>query len=280
MTERLREAVNHVRAALRELASERGGVTGLLGAVRLQAALVRRTPGDLLALVTAPFYTLAFLAITRHAGRGDLTGYAVLGPAVVAILGMAILASGEIVAADRSAGTLELALATPTPLPVAVFGRIGLVTVVSLVAVGESWLVAWLAFGVRVPVAHPMWFAVTLLAVALGTAGLATAMSAVFVLARSARTFQNSLSFPLFLLGGAMVPVSFLPGWLQPVSRLLYLSWATDLLRDTLTGRRLPGATVRFGIVVALGLAGTMAGSLLLNRLVDKARATGTVGYE
>jgi ABC-2 type transport system permease protein len=253
---------------------------GLLGAVRLQAALVRRTPGDLLALVTAPFYTLAFLAITRHAGRGDLTGYAVLGPAVVAILGMAILSSGEIIAADRSVGTLELALAAPTPLPVTVFGRIGLVTVVSLLAVGESWLVAWLAFGVRVPVAHPVWFAVTLLAVALGTAGLATAMSAVFVLARSARTFQNSLSFPLFLLGGAMVPVSLLPGWLHPVSRLLYLSWATDLLRDSLAAGRLPGAAPRLGIVVALGLAGSIGGSLLLNRLVDKARATGTVGYE
>jgi ABC-2 type transport system permease protein len=255
-------------------------MTGVLAAARLQAALLRRTPGDLLPLVTAPFFTLAFLAVTHNAGRTDLTGYAVLSPAVLAILGMAVLSSGEVIAVDRGAGTLELELATPTPLALTVFGRIALITVISLAAVAESWLVAWLSFGVRVPVHHPTLFVVTMLAVAVGTAGLATALSAVFVLTRSARTFQNSLTFPLYLLGGALVPVSLLPGWLHPICRLLYLSWATDLLRDTLADGQVAHTASRLAAVVGLGGAAWATGSVLLARLVDRARASGTVGHE
>jgi ABC-2 type transport system permease protein len=252
----------------------------LLAAARLEFTLLRGSPDNLLALVTAPLFTIAFLAITRHAGRPDLTGYAVLAPAVLAVLGMALLTSGEIVSWDRALGTLELALAVPVRFPVVVLGRVLLVTAVSLIAVVESWLVAWIVFGVRVPVAHPGLFAVTLLAAALGTAGAATAMSAVFVVARTARTFQNSLSYPLYLLGGALVPVSLLPGWLQPVSRLVFLSWATDLLRDSLGSAPVRDTAMRLAILGALAAAGYAAGFWLLTRLVDRVRATGAVGFE
>jgi ABC-2 type transport system permease protein len=255
-------------------------MTGLLGAVRLQASLVRRTPGDLLAFVTAPCFTVAFLAITRQAGRTDLTGYAVLGPGVLAILGMAVFASGEVIAVDRGAGALELVLATPTLLRVVVVGRVAFVTTVSLAAVPESWLAAWLSFQVRVPVAHPGWFAVTQVAIALGTAGLAVAMSALFVLTRSARTFQNSLSFPLYLLGGTLIPVALLPVWLRVPGRLLYLSWGTDLLRDSLTPGPVPHPGPRLVLVLGLGAVAWLAGSILLFRLANRARAAGTVGHE
>lgn len=244
-------------------------------AARLELAALRADPGDLLALVTAPLFTVAFLAITRYAGRTDLTGYAVLAPAVLAVLGMAILTSGEVVSRDRFTGTLEMALASPTPLPVIVLGRIATVTAVSQVAVAESWLVAWLGFGVTVPIAHPGLFAVTLCAAAIAMAGTATLMSAVFVATRSARTFQNSLSYPLFLLGGALVPVSLLPGWLQPLSRVVFVSWATDLLRDSLAAPPVPYLAARLGIVLGLGALGYAAGAHLLLRMVDRARATG-----
>jgi ABC-2 type transport system permease protein len=255
-------------------------VTGFLAAIRLQAALVRRSPDDLLALVTGPLLTVAFLAITQHAGRADLTGYAVLGPAILAVLGTAILTSGEVVAVDRGVGAFELVLAAPTPLPVVVLGRVILITVVSLVAVAESWLVALLGFGIGVPIAHPLLFGAALIAVALGTAGAATAMSAVFVLTRSARTFQNSLSYPLFLLGGVLVPVSLLPDWLRPVSRLFFLSWGTDLLRDSLAAAPAPNAGPRLAVVVGLAGLGYAAGFWLLARLVRRARSLGTVGLE
>ena len=51
-------------------------MTAFLGGVRLQLAMFRRAWDNLLALITVPLFTIAFLAITRHAGRTDLAAYA------------------------------------------------------------------------------------------------------------------------------------------------------------------------------------------------------------
>jgi ABC-2 type transport system permease protein len=254
--------------------------TGFLAGVRLQVTIFRRGWDNFLALVTVPLFTIAFLAITRHAGRPDLTSYAVLAPAMVAVIGMAILTSGEVVTQDRGNGSLELALAAPARFPVVVIGRVLTVTVVSLVAVVEAWLVAWIVFGVTVPVPHAGAFALVLAITALATVGTALLMSSVFVAARSARTFQNTISYPLYLLGGAFVPVSLLPGPLHPVCRAVYLSWATDLLRDCLKTGTVTEFWPRLGAVAGLGIAGFVAGSAILVRVVDRARATGRVGHE
>jgi ABC-2 type transport system permease protein len=253
---------------------------GFIAGVRLQLAIFQRGWDNFLALVTVPLFTIAFLAITRYAGRSDLTAYAVLAPAIVAVVGMAILTSGEIVTDDRAHGRLELVLAAPTPFPIIVAGRILTVTLTSLVAVLEAWLVAWIVFGVAVPVPHIGPFVAALAVTAFATAGTALMMSAVFVAARSARTFQNTISYPLYLLGGAFVPISLLPGFLQPLCRVVYLSWATDLLRSCLGRSSVVDFWPRLGAIAGLGLAGFAVGCVVLMRVIDRARATGRVGHE
>lgn len=246
------------------------------GAVRLQFALLRRGLDDLMVLINAPLLTVAFLSIMRHADRPDLEAYAVLGPTVISVFQMALLVSGELIAAERWSGTFEAALATPAAPATALLGRISLITAVSYLSLGESWLVARL-FGVAVDVAHPGLFVATLLVTGLAIAGSAVIMAAVFVLARSARTFQNALSYPFFLLGGAIVPVALLPGGLQPISRLVFLSWSSDLLRDCLDAAPVEHALLRLGVVLGLGVAGFAFGMWLLARLLVRVRRTGSV---
>lgn len=253
---------------------------GFAGGVSLQLATFRRGFDNLLPLVTVPMFTIAFLAITRHAGRADLVPYAVLAPAVLAVLGMAIMTSGEVVTHDRNVGTIELALAAPAPFPLVVLGRVVVVTIVSLVAVGEAWLVAKLLFHVNVPVPHLAPFVGVVLVTVVAMAGTALLMAALFVAARSARTFQNTISYPLFLLGGAFVPVALLPGWLHPLCRVVFLSWSTDLMRDCLSVEPLHNYWTRLGIVAGLGLIALVDGYLILSRVIDRARATGAVGHE
>ena len=91
-------------------------ITIAFGAVRLQLAAFRHSPGDLLTLLSVPLFTAMFLTIMRHAGRDDLAAYAVLAPGVIAVWQMALFVSGELVDKDRSLGTLEALLATPGPL--------------------------------------------------------------------------------------------------------------------------------------------------------------------
>lgn len=246
---------------------------------RLAAQLLRRSFWQLNMLVSAPLFTLIFLAITRHAGRPDLASYAVLAPALIVLWRVALVIAGEIIDRDRANGALELLVAAPARFAGVVTGQIGAVVLLGLAGFGESWLAAWLGFGVLVPIRHPAAFLATLVATALAMAGTASMMSALFVLTRSARAFTNSLSYPFYILGGVMVPVSFLPGWLEPVSRVVFLSWSSDLLRDALSPRGVPDLLPRLGVVLLLGLAGYAAGLALQRRAVDRLRRTGAVGH-
>lgn len=251
----------------------------LLAATRMQLWHSRRKPGDLQALVVTPLSTVIFLAIVGDAQRPDLVGHAVLAPALIGVITMSLITAGDMIDEDRFFGTLEPTVAAPTPLTAVVTGRVLGITLLGQVAFVESWLVAWLAFGEVVTVAHPGVLLATLLAAALGMTATSTFMAALFVVARSARIFQNSLSYPLYALGGVLVPVSLLPGWLEPVARLLYVSWAADLLRDALAPAPVGGAGARLAVVLALSAATFGLGAGLLHRLVDRVRRTGALAH-
>lgn len=241
-------------------------------------SLLWRSRDSFLVLVNTPFLTLILLAITRNAGREDLAAYAVLAPALMALWSMALLVAGEIVDVDRSLGTLEGLVATPGSFTALTTGRIAAVTTVSLVGFAEAWLVA-LAFGELVVIHHPVVFAATVLVTALATAGTASVMAAVFVLARSARIFQNSLSYPFFVLGGVMVPLALLPEPVQWAGRVVYLSWSADLLRDAVAPGPVDAAAVRLLVVLGLGALGYAAGAWLLRRVLMRVRTLGTLTY-
>jgi ABC-2 type transport system permease protein len=250
----------------------------LVAAARAQLEMTTRDIEDLFPMLTIPFFTVIFMGIIQQAGRPDLLVYAVAAPALVSLWAMSLFVSGELVGRDRWAGILEPLVATPTAFPLVVLARVAPVSAIGVLGFAESWLVAWIVFGVRVPVHHPLVFAATLLATTFAAVCTALVMSSVFTLARSARVFQNSLSYPFYLLGGVLVPASFLPGVLQPVSKLIFLSWAADLLRDSLRASPVMAAAPRLGALVLLGGAGLTLGWFLLSRMVDHLRREGTLG--
>jgi ABC-2 type transport system permease protein len=254
-------------------------VRAFSAAFRLQLRLIRSDPDYLMPLVTVPLFTVTFLAVVRHAGRDDLTAYAVMAPVLIALWQLSLLDSGEIIEADRWQGVLEVVIAAPANVATVVLGRVFAVTAVAFLAFIEVWFVARALFGVTIEFHHPGLFLLTLAASGLAMSGTAVIMAALFVLARSARTFQNSLSYPFYVLGGVLVPVSFLPDWLEPLSSVVFLSWSADLLRDSLDPAPVSGAAVRLGMVLALGTGGFVIGRLLLRRILNRVRADGTVGY-
>lgn len=251
----------------------------LLAGWRMQLQSMRGNPDWFLALIIVPLQTVVFVTIFLHAGRGDLTAYGVLAPALISLWALSLLTSGELISRERDNGSLEGLLAAPGRFDVVMLGRIGAVTVLSLVAFVESWVVGWLLTGTPVPVEHPWLFAITLVVSALAMTGWAGVMASVFVLARSARTFQNSLSYPFYVLGGVLVPVSLLPEWLQPLSRLVFLSWSSDLLRDALGQTPVAVPVLRLAVILALGLVGFVLSHHLLDRALRRVRTTGSLAH-
>ncbi len=244
---------------------------------RFQLLMTLRTPDIAHVFVTTPLYTLVFLAIQVHAGRPDLAGYAVLAPALMALWAMALQTAGELISEERDRGTLEAIVATPARYPVVVNVRIAAVTLLSAVSFAEAWLVAYGVFGLTVRIEHPVLFLLGVLVSAGAMAGTASCISALFVLAPSARVLQNVLSFPFYLLGGVLVPVSFLPDWLRPLSHLVFLSWSARLLRDALDPADPARPAAALAAVAVLGLAGALTGTFLISRMLRRVQTTGTL---
>lgn len=252
-----------------------GWLTTLAGAVRMQGSLLLRTPAFYMVQATVPAYTVIFLSLAEDAGRPDLQAAAVLAPVLIAMWGIAIWVSGSAVGIDRWLGTLEMSLASPSPYAVILLGRIGTVTAASLVTFAEAWLTAWLLFGIAVPVPHPGAFLLTVVVSAGAIAATAVIMAALFVLTRVANTFASSASYPFYVLGGVIVPVAALPEWVHPFSRVVFLSWSSDLLRDTLREGPVDALWLRLAIIAALGLAGFAVAMRLLRTVIERVRDTG-----
>lgn len=127
---------------------------------------------------------------------------------------------------------------------------------------------------------HPAALVATLVATALAATATSIIMAGAFVLARTARTFQNSMQFPVFLLAGVIVPLTYLPAWLRPVGRLLFLSWSADLLRASLAPAPVADLVPRLGIILGLGALGLLVGGAVLDLVLTRVRMLGRLGFE
>ncbi|MFE6739698.1 ABC transporter permease [Streptomyces tubercidicus] len=246
-------------------------------AVRFQLRLIRRSPDTIQVCVTAPLVTLVVMAISEHAGRADLSPYAVVAPTLMSLWLLALYTAGELISEERALGTLEGLVAAPVKLGTLVMGRLCAVTAVGMVAFAESWLMAGVAFGRWLALPHPWVTVACVLATGLATAGTASILSSLFVLMPSARIIQNTLSYPFYLLGGVLVPVSFLPDWLRPASQVMFLSWSADLLRDSLASGPTSHVVPRLAVILGLGAVGAAIGLFLLHRVIHRVRRIGTL---
>ncbi len=248
---------------------------GFLAGFRLELQVVRANPDALIPLLTAPLFAVIFLAIVRQSGRSDLEPDALMAPVLMSLWWIALVQAGSMITADRWQAVLEPLIASPTGLASVLVGRVACLMCVGLLSFFEVWLAGWLIFGVSIPFEHPLQLAMTLLATAFAMTGTAVAFAALFVMTRNAYTFINSASFPFYVLGGVLVPVAFLPDWIEPVSSVLFLSWSADLLRASLKEPAVDDFWGRLGMVLVLGTITFAIGRAVLFHVLRRMRARG-----
>ncbi|MFI2754520.1 ABC transporter permease [Cellulomonas sp. P22] len=246
--------------------------------LRLQLAISRRSPAQFLVLVTAPLFTVIFLSLAVHYDNPDQVTNAVIGPGLIGLWAISLDVASSILAEDRWYGRLELLVGAPGSLELVVAGRIVAVALAGSLAFLESWLVATWGFGLRIHIAQPGVAVAALVATTVATACTATMLAALFMVSRTVHVFQNSMSYPVYILGGVVVPVSALPGWLGPVSDVIFLSWSADLLRDAVDG---VAGDVGWRLLAILGLGGAALGAatLLMRAVQDRLRRTATAAF-
>jgi ABC-2 type transport system permease protein len=246
-----------------------------LAGVALELRMIRANPDAFIPLITTPLFALIFLAIVRQSGRPDLQADALMAPVLMTLWWIALQQAGNMITGDRWQAVLEPVIAAPASLASVVLGRVSVLMCLGLLSFFEVWVTGELVFDVSIPFEHPLALVLTLLCTAFATAGTAIAFAAVFVLTRNAYTFTNSLSFPLYVLGGVFVPVAILPGWIQPVSSAIFMSWSADLLRASLRPPAIDDFWQRLGTVVLLGAISFLIGRAVLFYVLRRMRVKG-----
>ena len=179
---------------------------------------------------------------------------------------------------ERDFETLELAVASPASFPAVIFSRIMVITLISLIGIVESWLIIRFVFGVDVTIHHPWVFVATMLMTAFASGGTALIPAALFCFAQATRTFQNSILYPVLLVSGVLVPVAVLPDWLEPVSRLVFLYWSANLLRDSMHTATPEGVLWGLAFMAILGAGAAFVGGALIIRMLNYLRQEGRLG--
>jgi ABC-2 type transport system permease protein len=246
--------------------------------VRLQLRLTLRNVEDWIRPFFMPLYGIIAMAILVHSGRSDMAGYALTASLLFTIGDMGFFLGSEIVAQDRSRQMLELLVATPASYATILMTRTLVVASFGLIGFAEGWAIARGVFNVPVPLYHPWVLGAALLATVFAAGATAVLTASLFSLARSTRTLQNAVNGPFYLLGGVLVPVTFLPLWLQPLSPFVFFYWSARLVRESLQAAPPTDVVFRLFVLVLLGAAGATIGFLVLGRMLDHLRRNGRLG--
>lgn len=249
----------------------------LLAAARMQFVLTRHNIEDLLPVLVIPLLTLPSMAILLHAGRADLAPFALSASLLMTIGQMGFFVAGEVVSMDRRQQLLDIIVASPASYAVILLGRVGVLTILGLLGFAEGWLIARMVFGVHVPVFHGALLVMTLIATVVASTGTALLFTALLGLAGTTRTFQHAVNGPFYLLGGVLVPVQYLPVWLQPVAPFTFFYWAAGLVRDTLRPVPVQDGLMRLSATAILGLIAGLIGMLVIGRMLGRLRRDGTL---
>lgn len=217
--------------------------------------------------------TMAFYMFRAGHQQGTLL-YAALGAGVMGVWSSTLFGSGASIQWQRWMGTLELLVAAPSPLILLLAPLTVATAAFGLYSLAATLLWGRLLFGIPLALQHPLLFAFALPVTVVGLGLLGLVLASAFVLYRQASALSNLFEEPVWLATGLLVPVSLLPGWVEPLSWLLAPTWGVQAIRESaLGGDALPA----IGMCLALALAYVAIAALLLRNFERLARQRATL---
>lgn len=253
----------------------RGGTTGavLLASARMQARQTLSAPPTLVAGLVQPLALLVIVLSPPGGLEPGNGGALVVGVVLTAYWSCTVWGAAGILRRDRATGTLSRSVTGVQDARLVLLGKCagssGLA--VALVTAGVAVALAIL----RPAVAYPdpgRVVAGLLLALASGTA-LGMVISCVFVATRYGAQISSALMYPVFLLGGMLIPPGSIPVPLRWVPDAVSFRWIQAYVGGS------PGTpdALAVGMAVLLTALYAVAGVVLFDRLVTRARKAATL---
>jgi ABC-2 type transport system permease protein len=227
----------------------------------------------LLGVVQPTVFLIVALAPQDHPAPAEVARVA-FGVLLTSFWASTVWAGAGILRRDRFQGTLgRTLLGVHDPL-VVVLGRSLSASLSSALSVAVTVAAVLTVWGRRPDLGGgPLLLAGALVVLASGTA-IGLLIGSLFLLTRHGPALSSALMYPVFLLGGMLVPLSLIPSWLRWLSDLISLRWLQEFFVSTSAGAPDVRALL---IALALTLGYGVGGVLLFRRVVGIARRQGTL---
>jgi ABC-2 type transport system permease protein len=207
--------------------------------------------------IVSPFlFTMVMLFIYKDV-TGPIVLEAVLGGGVLGMWANTLFASSFTVTYDRVNGTFESILMSPSRMFDILIGRSLWNTFIGLINALLIFVVAELIFSTGIALENPIGFFAMLVLTLSSLSAVGMLISTAFVFSRMGRFFSSIAEYPIYVLSGALVPITALPQVLQYVSYLLAPTWGVDAMKLTAIDgyQSMMGASLALDIFMALAIS-------------------------
>jgi len=206
---------------------------------------------------------IALIAIwmLRGGEEGD-TIFVVVGSGMSGLWSSLLFITGGSLSWERSRGTLEMIVGSPSPLWVIVTGKIFAQVAQSAVSMFVAYVAASIVFRQPLTIALPGWFGASLLATLLGFVSFGLVIA------------------PFYILAGFLFPVALLPKWTNPLSWMLAPYWAARALHSAAQGKDMSHILFSIMMLFLVSILHIYISRFLFRKVLKKARVDATLGYQ
>ncbi len=208
-------------------------------------------------LSVAIFYFLsrlfgAAVAPQLEAYGGDYFSFVLIGLAFTGFLGLSLSSFASSIREGQVMGTLEIMLLSPTRLSAILLSSSLWAYLLTTLRVVVYLLVGALVFGASLGQANVGSALLVMLLSIASFSGIGIFSAAIVLLVKKGDPIAWVLGSASSLLAGVYYPISVLPEWLEPLSRILPLTYALDAMRLAML-RGYSIHELRFDILVLFG---------------------------
>lgn len=173
---------------------------------------------------------------TSLAGAPSYFAFAAVGLALGTVIQAASLGLSQRVREDQLTGTLETLVAQPVRAAELALGIAGFPFLFAIVRTVSYLVLAGLFLGLSFGHADWVGVVIALAASAMAFTAIGMVFAALVLLFKRGGAVTTLSAFALGFLGGALFPVSALPGWLEPLSVVVPTRYAFESARGAIFG--------------------------------------------
>jgi ABC-2 type transport system permease protein len=210
----------------------------------------------------ATFYFLSRLlggamAPQLEAYGGDYFSFVLIGLAFMGYMGLSMSSFADSIREGQMMGTLEIMLLSPTRLSAILFSSSLWPYLLTTLRVVVYFVIGALVFGVNMSQANLAAALIALILSITSFSSIGILSAALVLLLKKGDPVAWLFGSVSSLLAGVYYPISVLPAWLEPLSRILPLTYALDAMRLAM----LKGYSIfelHFDILVLLGFTAVL----------------------